>query len=132
MINLRETEIRNESLEIVIETYRVANLITDASKQWLRIKLVDCAFLVSSSIAKAFIALQDEQFEVDIEHALKGIDSLQDYLLEIESEKLLEVQELQPLRFILGTEQLELQQLLSSSHANNSYTLLPKLERVCI
>ena len=76
MINIRETEIRNESLEIVVETYRVANLITDASKQLLRTKLVDSAFMVSASIAKAFIALQNDEFEADLAHALRGIDSL--------------------------------------------------------
>jgi hypothetical protein len=74
MINLRETEIRNESLELVVETYRIANLITDQGKQDIRMKLIDCAFMVSSSIAKAFIALQDDQFESDMAQALKGID----------------------------------------------------------
>jgi hypothetical protein len=132
MINLRETEIRNESLEIVVETYRVANLITDASKQSLRIQLVDCAFLVSSSIAKAFIALQNDEFEANLTHALKGIDSLLESLHKIESESLLDLEECQPLRIILGSEQQELQQLLAASQTSNSYTLSPKLEKACI
>ena len=132
MINLRETEIRNESLEIVIETYRVANLITDSSRQSLRTQLVDGAFMVSSSIAKAFIALQNDDFEADLGHALTGIDSLLDSLQEIEAELLLDAIECQPLRIILGSEQQELQQLLAASQTNNSYTLSPKLEKACI
>lgn len=132
MINLRETEIRDESLEIVVETYRVANLITDSSKQPLRTKLVDGAFMVSASIAKAFIALQDDQFEADLVHALEGINSLLQSLHNIEVESLLEVVECQPLRIILGSEQQELQQLLAASQTNNSYTLSPKLEKACI
>ena len=132
MINLRETEIRNESLEIVVETYRVANLITDSSKQSLRTQLVDRAFMVSSSIAKAFIALQNDDFEADLAQALAGIDILLEYLHQIESEKLLDLVECQPLRIILGSEQQELQQLLASSQSNNSYTLSPKLEKACI
>jgi hypothetical protein len=132
MINLRETEIRNESLEIVVETYRVANLITDSSKQSLRTQLVDDAFMVSSSIAKAFIALQNDDFETDLAHALKGIDSLLESLQKVESESLLDLGECQPLRIILGSEQQELQQLLAASQTNSSYTLSPKLEKVCI
>ena len=132
MINLRETEIRNESLEIVVETYRVANLITDSSKQSLRTQLVDRAFMVSSSIAKAFIALQNDDFEADLAQALAGIDILLEYLHQIESEKLLDLVECQPLRIILGSEQQELQQLLAASQSNNSYTLSPKLEKACI
>lgn len=132
MINLRETEIRNESLEIVVETYRVANLITDSSKQSLRTQLVDRAFMVSSSIAKAFIALQNDEFEADLAQALAGIDILLEYLHQIESEKLLDLGECQPLRIILGSEQQELQQLLAASQTNNSYNLSPKLEKACI
>lgn len=132
MINLRETEIRNESLEIVVETYRVANLIIDASKQFLRIQLVDSAFMVSASIAKAFVALQDDQFEADLAHALRGIDSLLESLLKIEAESLIDLEECQPLRIILGSEQQELQQLLAASQTYNSYTLSPKLEKACI
>ena len=132
MINLRETEIRNESLEIVVETYRVANLITDSSKQSLRTQLVDCAFMVSSSIAKAFIALQNDDFEADLAQALAGIDILLEYLHQIESEKLLDLGECQPLRIILGSEKQELQQLLAASQTNNAYTLSPKLEKACI
>lgn len=132
MINLRETEIRNESLEIVVETYRVANLITDSSKQSLRTQLVDHAFMVSSSIAKAFIALQNDEFEAGLAQALAGIDILLEYLHQIESEKLLDLVECQPLRIILGSEQQELQQLLAASQSNNSYTLSPKLEKACI
>ena len=132
MINLRETEIRNESLEIVVETYRVANLITDSSKQSLRTQLVDCAFMVSSSIAKAFIALQNDDFETDLAQALAGIDILLEYLHQIEYEKLLDLGECQPLRIILGSEKQELQQLLAASQTNNSYTISPKLEKACI
>ena len=132
MINLRETEIRNESLEIVVETYRVANLITDSSKQSLRTKLVDGAFMVSASIAKAFIALQNDQFEADLADALEGIDSLLESLNNIESESLIDFEECQPLRIILGSEQQELQQLLAASQTNNAYTISPKLEKACI
>ena len=132
MINLRETEIRNESLEIVVETYRVANLITDSTKQPLRTKLVDGAFMVSASIAKAFIALQNDEFEAELAHALRGIDSLLESLNNIESESLIDFEECQPLRIILGSEQQELQQLLAASQTNNAYTLSPKLEKACI
>ena len=132
MINLRETEIRNESLEIVVETYSVANLITDSTKQSLRTKLVDGAFMVSASIAKAFIALQNDEFEADLAHALRGIDSLLESLNNIESESLIDFKECQPLRIILGSEQQELQQLLAASQTNNSYTISPKLEKACI
>jgi hypothetical protein len=132
MINLRETEIRNESLEIVIETYRVANLITDPSKQSLRTQLVDSAFMVSSSVAKAFIALQNDEFEGELAQALSAIVSVMEYLHKIETELLVDKIECQPLRIILGSEQQELQQLLAASQTNNSYTLSPKLERACI
>ena len=132
MVNLRETEIREESLALVVETYRVANLITDSSRQSMRTKLVDCAFQVSSSIAKAFIALQDEDFEADIAQALTGIDSIMDYLKEVASESLLNIKELQPLYNILDSEQQELIQILAASQTSNSYAFSPKLEKVCI
>lgn len=130
MVNLRETEIREESLALVVETYRVANLITDSSKQLLRTNLVDSAFLVSSSIAKAFNALQDDDFESDIAKALAGIDIILEYLQEVES--ILDRTEVQPLRNILNSEQQELEQLQAISQTNNSYTLSPKLEKACI
>lgn len=132
MINLRETEIRNESLELVVETYRIANLITDQGKYEIRMKLIDAAFMVSSSIAKAFIALQDDQFESDMAQALRGIDSIWGYLEEIVAESLLDDTEVQPLRDILDSEGRELLQLLSTSQINNSYAFTPKLEKVCI
>ena len=132
MINLREAEIREESLALVVEAYRVANLITDSSRQSLRTKLVDCAFQVSSSIAKAFIALQDEDFATHIAQALAGIDSIMEYLQVVASESLLDIIELQPLRDILDSEQQELTQLLAASQTNNFYTFSPKLEKVCI
>jgi hypothetical protein len=132
MINLRETEIRNESLEIVIETYRVASLITDSSKQLLRTQLVDSAFMVSSCVAKAFIAFQNDEFEADLLRALEGIDAVLGYLDKIEFDLLLDKIECQPLRIILGSEQQELLQLLSASQIDNSYTLSPKLEKACI
>ena len=132
MINLRETEIRNESLELVVETYRLASLITDPAKHSLRTKLVDCAFMVSSSIAKAFIALQDEEFEREIAQALNGIETILGYLQEIESENLLAISEVQPLQNILDSEEQELSQLLSTSRINNSYAFSPKLEKACI
>jgi len=132
MVNLRETEIREESLALVVETYRVANLITDSSRQSMRTKLVDCAFQISSSIAKAFIALQDEDFEADIAQALTGIDSIMDYLKEVASESLLNIKELQPLYNILDSEQQELIQILAASQTSNSYAFSPKLEKVCI
>ena len=130
MVNLRETEIREESLALVVETYRVANLITDSAKQLLRTNLVDSAFLVSSSIAKAFNALQDDDFESDIAKALAGIDIILEYLQEVES--ILDGTEVQPLRNILFSEQQELEQLQAISQTNNSYTLSPKLEKACI
>jgi len=132
MINLRETEIRNESLELVVETYRLASLITDPAKHSLRTKLVDFAFRVSSSIAKAFIALQDEQFEADIAQALNGINTILGYLQEIDSENLLTKSEVQLLRNILDSEEHELSQLLSTSRINHSYAFSPKLEKACI
>jgi len=132
MINLRETEIRNESLELVVEVYRIANLIDDQERHELRMKLIDCAFMVSSSIAKAFIALQDDQFESDMAHALRGIGSISGYLEEIDAENLLDHTEVQPLRDILDSEGRELLQLLSASQINNSYAFSPKLEKVCI
>ena len=132
MVNLRETEIREDSLALVVETYRVANLITDSSRQSLRTKLVDCAFQVSSSIAKAFIALQDEDFEADITQALAGIDSILEYLRVVASESLLDITELQPLHDILDSEQQELVQILAISQIHNSYAYSPKLEKACI
>ena len=129
MVNLRETEIREESLALVVETYRVANLITDSSKQLLRTNLVDIAFKVSSSIAKAFIALQDDDFASDITKALAGIDSIMGYLQEVES--ILEIKEVQPLRNILDSEQQELLQLLTTSQTSNSYIFSAKLEKAC-
>ena len=65
MINVRETEIRSESLEIVMEAYKVANNLPDSSINF-KSKLVDKAFMVSSRIANAFIALEDHHFETEI------------------------------------------------------------------
>ena len=132
MVNLRETEIRSESLEIVVETYQVASLIIDPSKQVMRTKLVDCAFQVSSSVAKVFIALQDDEVEENITQALSGIDTLSEYLHEIESGSLLDSAEIQPLRIILGAEKQELLLLLADYLSKNSHTISPKLERACI
>ena len=130
MVNLRETEIREESLALVVESYRVASLITDASRQLMRTNLVDSAFLVSSSIARAFIALQDDAFEADIARALAGIDSIMAYLEEIEM--ILDPVECLPLRAIINSEQQELLQLQAESQKNNLYPLSPKLEKACI
>ena len=132
MNNLRESEIRKESLDIVVETYRVANLLKTTTKPAFRTKLVDSAFLVSSSIAKAFICLQNEQIEAEIELALKEIGIIRQYLVKIGKKTLLGETDLQPLRLFLDREQDELEALLISSRILNADTPSPKLEKVCI
>jgi hypothetical protein len=132
MNNLRESEIRKESLDIVVETYRVANMLKTSSKPGFRTKLVDSAFLVSSSIAKAFITLQNEQIESEIELALKEIESIRKCLLKIEKKTLLEKTDLHPLSLLLNREQVELEELLIKSRIINAEAPSPKLEKVCI
>lgn len=132
MNNLRESEIRKESLDIVVETYTVANLLKTTTKPAFRTKLVDSAFLVSSSIAKAFISLQNEQIEAEIELALKEIETIRKYLVKIEMKTLLAEADLQPLRLLLEREQGELDELLNVSRILNTDAPSPKLEKVCI
>ena len=132
MNNLRESEIRKESLEIVVETYRIANLLNKSTEPAFRTKLVDSAFLVSSSIANAFNFLPDEKIEVEIELALKEIKAIRKYLLMVEKKTVLGEVEIQPLRLLLDGEQDELDELLMSSRILSAYVPLPKLEKVCI
>ena len=132
MNNLRESEIRKESLDIVVETYRVANLLKNTTKPAFRAKLVNSAFLVSSSIAKAFICLQNERIEAEIELALKEIEIIRKYLIKIEAKTLLAVADLRPLGSLLDREQNELEVLLISSRILNADAPSPKLEKVCI
>ena len=132
MNNLRESEIRKESLDIVVETYKVANLLKNSTKPAFRAKLVNSAFLVSSSIAKAFICLQNDQIEAEIELALKEIEKIRKYLVKIETNTLLAVADLQPLDLLLDREQAELDELLTVSRVLNTDAPSPKLEKVCI
>ena len=132
MNNLRESEIRKESLDIVVETYKVANLLKNSTKPAFRAKLVNSAFLVSSSIAKAFISLQNDQIEAEIELALKEIETIRKYLVKIETKTLLAAVDLQPLDLLLDREQAELEELLTVSRILNTDAPSPKLEKVCI
>lgn len=131
MINVRETEIRTELLEIVIEAYRVANDLKNSPVK-LKARLVDKAFMVSAQIANAFTALQDDYFETEIQLALDGIDSISDDLIKLETDPTTAKIDFQPFRLILKHEKLELQALLAPSHINDIETLSPKLEKVCI
>ena len=132
MNNLRESEIRKESLDIVVETYRVANLLKPCTKPKFRANLVSSAFLVSSSIAKAFIYLQNDKIEAEIGLALKGINKLRKSLVRIEKKSLLNVSDIQPLKVLLASGLDELEELLTASQMLNIDVPSPKLEKVCI
>jgi len=132
MINIRETEFREESLALAIEAYRVAYLLPSNEYQSLRLEIVDAAFSVSSSIAKAFIALQNDQFEDELAIALKGIKLISKRLKRIEKTSLLEAKEIKGLQQSLWQEQQELEKLLAASQLVNTAILNPKLERACI
>jgi len=131
MINVRETEIRSESLEIVMEAYKVANNLPDSSINF-KSKLVDKAFMVSSRIANAFIALEDDHFETEIMLALEGIVSINNDLSQLQIGPPFAKIDLQPFQLLLKNEKIELQELLAASKTNNVDTLTPKLEKVCI
>ena len=131
MINVRETEIRSESLEIVMEAYKVANNLQDSSTNY-KGKLVDKAFMVSSRIANAFIALEDDHFETEIRLALEGIASINNDLNQLQIGPPLAKIDLQPFQLLLKNEKTELQSLLAASKANNADILSPKLGKVCI
>jgi dsDNA-specific endonuclease/ATPase MutS2 len=132
MNNHRESEIRKESLDIVVETYRVANLLKSCTKPKFRTQLVDSAFLVSSSIAKAFILLQNEKIEEEIGLALKGINKIRKSLVRIEKKSLLNVSDIRPLKALLDSSLDELEALLAASQIRNIDAPSPKLEKACI
>ena len=132
MNNLRESEIRKEALDIVVETYRVANLLKPCTKPKFRTNLVDSAFLVSSSIAKAFILLQNDKIEAEIISALKGINKLRKSLVKIEKKSLLNIKDILPLKALLERELDELENLLTASQTLNIDAPSPKLEKACI
>ena len=131
MITNREAEIRSNSLDIAVETYSVANLISTPAHHELRTQLIDSAFNITSNIAGAYNALQDHHFEAQIALALDNIDSIISQVQTIISEGLLESKKLLPLLSILNGEQQELKELLAASVANNSFSS-PKLEKACI
>ena len=96
MINLRETEIRDESTNLVVESYRLSKLIKGSGKWQIRTKLVDTAFKVSSSIAISFASLQHDEFEAAISLAIDEINQVLTTILEIEGESLIDTSELKP------------------------------------
>ena len=70
MITQREPELRDESLELVVEASRVVNLLPETFDQKLKNQLLDDSFHVSSGIAEAFKTAQNTQSEEELERTL--------------------------------------------------------------
>lgn len=130
MINVREPEIRNESLELVVEAHLVANQLLSSDCQTLRAQLLDSAFLVSSNVANAFTALQDVQFEAELEAALTSIATMKEYLEYINANH--KHVNFRNLHNIMEEAQEELESVMADTHRINVDFITPKLEKVCI
>ena len=132
MINIRESEIREGSLDLEVESYRIAALLANSMKKSFRNRLVDTAFLVSASVAKAFISAQENQFQNEVEKALSIIETLFVLINRIRLSEALDLKEVDPIILLLTGEKHELQELLVASQTFSNATLSPKLERACI
>lgn len=132
MINIRELEIREESLSLTVTAYEaMANLNGDVDSE-RKGKLMDESFRVSSLLAEAFRTKQNEGSERDIKIGLvkllelkKQFSKLVDYSIDCGAS--IE-------RFLHQAEELqvELTELLSAIRLINADFYSPKLESTCI
>lgn len=132
MINIRESEIREEALLLTIATYEVVGNLLESTTLDQKNKLIDESFLVSSLIAEAFKTKQNEGSEQDLEVGLiklielnKQAESLRDQC----SDNGISLDNFLHLALEL---QVELTELHSAMKQINSESYSPKLETTCI
>ncbi|MEN8250382.1 MAG: four helix bundle protein [Bacteroidota bacterium] len=132
MEKLRESEIRSESLELVVETYRIMQILPESVEHKFKIDFLNISFLISSQIADAFSALQNDQAEDNVKNALKGINDLSDHLKTLDEEKFTAQKELNEIRHLVSRIQEDLEVFLATLQIIKLDRFSPKLEKTCI
>ena len=132
MVNLRELEIRNQSLSITVTAYdlvsRYSGLVSFDDKN----QLLDNCFYISSKIAEAFRSLQNEVSQVALHDCLNRLIDLQEQVSlllpkDAGAKKLLS-------NFLRAIDNLlaELYFLLDTLEELSAEEFSPKLELACI
>ena len=132
MINLRESEIRDESLSLTVAAYQVLTHLEESVGQKRRNRLMDDSFLVSSLIAEAFRSSLVENSENDIK---VGLSILLDLKVAAENLKVRATDQGESIdKFVHIAEELqvELTELLTAIIHLNTEIFTPKLEIACI
>lgn len=132
MVNNRETEIRDESLNLVVETYRAVNSLPNTINQATRYRLMDGCFSLSAKIAEVFKPAQNESSELTVTNALKKLIETINRVEKIEKKFELDPFIMERLHHLLEELRVELLFLLSELREINSETYSPKLAVVCI
>lgn len=132
MEKLRESEIRNESLQLVVETYRIVQILPEEADQRLKINFLNTSFKVSSVIANAFSALQNDEAEESIKTGLASIDDLKMNISILDKDKLAHENEFNRLKEIITLIQEDLESFLASIQIIKLDKFSPKLEVACI
>jgi hypothetical protein len=130
MVNTREPEIRNNTLQLVIDAHLMARRLKSPKMRPLGSQLVDAAFLVSSGVANAFSTLLDAQFAQELENALLAMTTMNKCLGQIEP--LAGHLDIQDLQRLISDIQEELIRVLADTAGMNADYLNPKLDKVCI
>jgi hypothetical protein len=132
MEKLKEFEIREESLQLVVETYRVVQLLPAEFDQKVKIKMLNTSFKVSSFIADTYAAIQNEVAEKNISSALKNLKRLNRVISRLSKQNLIGQVNLETLKSIAHEIQEDLEIFLASIQVNKLDQFSPKLEKTCI
>ena len=132
MINQREPEIRNESLELVVEAYRIVNLLPPHVDQKIKNQLLDDSFHVSSGVAEAFRTAQNIQSEQDLDRILCKLLGIKDLILLLEKNYGFVNDETDLFMNVLEQLHVELVELLAGIKLINTDLFTPKLDSACI
>jgi hypothetical protein len=131
MITLRESEIRNESLSLAVDAYQFLSLLPLSLNAKVRSQIIDDSFQVSSFIAEAFQALNNEQATVAIASAIERLNTLK-LLLEQLSPSNQTSGLISSFQHRLEEMYVELTELLSALNQINADTYSAKLDTACI
>ena len=131
MINIRTSEIRDESLEMLKEVHSVENIILNTLGEPCS-SLLYQGFNISSSIASALCTISDGEFETYINGALEGVLLLSDEIIQLQRSPQCASVDFEPIYSKISHFQRALEDILIACKINLGEQLSPKLEKACI
>lgn len=131
MINIRASEIRDESVEMLKEVHCIENIIMNNLGETAS-SILHLGFTISSSIATALCTISDDEFETNITRAQEGILTLNDEIVLLEQSRQYSSVDFELIFSKISHLQRALEDILIVCKINLSEQLSPKLEKACI